>query len=185
MADWKQAIDKTLAHEGGYQNNPKDWANWRGGKPVMQQYLASKDSSLLVNLIGTNWGITAQDMPLLTAAQMKALTKEQAEAYYREHYWKDLYSQINSQPLAEKLFDMGVLFGVGTATKLLQISLKDDGSIFVVPDGVFGPNTLAATNDHGDVNKFRVVLYNHAMEVVNHNPDDVEFLHGWTVRIQS
>lgn len=183
MADSKIAIAKTLVHEGGYQNDIHDWANWRGGKDMMHQYLASKDPALLVNLIGTKYGITAQDMLDLDAAGMRALTPEQATAYYTEHYWKQYYSQINDQLLAEKLFDMGVLFGVGTAVKLLQISLSS--GITVVSDGQFGPNTLAATNDHGNLASYKVVLINHCMNVVNHNPDEAGNLHGWTVRIQS
>lgn len=183
MADAKIAIQKTLVHEGGYQNNVHDWANWRGGKGVMEQYLITKNPALLANLVGTKYGITAQDMPNLDAAGMQALTPEEATEFYQDRYWKQYYSQIDDQELAEKLFDMGVLFGVGTAVKLLQISLSN--SITVVSDGVFGPNTLAATNDHGDVAAYRIVLLNHCMGVVNRNPDEAENLHGWTTRIQS
>lgn len=183
MADSKIAIAKTLLHEGGYQNNPKDWANWRGGKDMMHQYLQTKDPALLVNLVGTKYGITAQDMPNLDAAGMRALTPEQATAYYQENYWKQYYSQINDQTLAEKLFDMGVLFGVKTAVRMLQISLSK--GITVVSDGIFGPNTLGATNDHGDLNSYRIVLLNHCMEVINRNPDEAGNLHGWMNRIQS
>ena len=156
MADFKTAVLLTLQHEGGYVNNPHD----KGGP--------------------TKYGITQADMPGVDISQ---ITTDQAVAYYAEHYWKTLYSQINDQSLANKLFDMGVLFGVGTAVKLLQISLSE--GITVVPDGIFGVNTLAVTNERGDVNKYRIVLYNHAMEVVNRNPQDSIFLHGWTTRIQS
>lgn len=183
MADWKTAIAKTLVHEGGYQNRVNDWANWRGGKAMMQAYLASHDPDLFVNLIGTNYGITAQDMPNLDAAGMRALTPEQATAYYAEHYWKTLYSQIDNQLLAEKLFDMGVLFGVGVAVKMLQVSLSQ--GITAISDGVFGPNTLAATNERGDLNRYKAVLYNHCMNVVNNNPEEADDLSGWVTRIQS
>lgn len=156
MADFKIAVLLTLKHEGGYVNNPHD----KGGP--------------------TKYGITQADMPGVDISQ---ITIDQAVAYYAEHYWKTLYSQINDQAIANKLFDLGVLFGVGTAIKLLQISLTN--GITVTPDGVFGLNTLAAVNSHGDLNKYRVVLYNHAMDVVNRNPQDAVFLHGWTNRIQS
>src|ERR1700686_393552 len=96
MADFNQAVAKTLVHEGGYVDNPND----PGG--------------------ATKYGITQADMPGINIAD---ITTEQAVAYYAEHYWKTLYSQITDQSLAEKLFDMGVLFGVGTAVKLLQIAL--------------------------------------------------------------
>jgi len=156
MADYKIAVQKTLIHEGGYVNNPND-----SGGP-------------------TKYGITQKDMP---GVDIQSITPDQAIAYYAEHYWKPLYSQINDQTLAEKLFDMGVLFGVKTAVKLLQISMHP--ILNVVSDGVFGPNTLAAVNENGNLAAYRVVLLNHCVDVVNHNPQDVEFLHGWTNRIQS
>lgn len=156
MADFRIAVKLTLTHEGGYVNNPHD----KGGP--------------------TKYGITQADMP---GVDIQQITPDQAVGYYAEHYWKPLYSQINDQNLANKIFDMGVLFGVGTAVKLLQTSLSN--GIHVVSDGAFGPNTLAAVNNHGDIEKFRVVLYNHCMDVVNRNPDNSIFLNGWTNRIQS
>lgn len=156
MADFKTAVLLTLQHEGGYVNNSHD----KGGP--------------------TKYGITQADMPGVDISQ---ITTDQAVSYYAERYWKPLYSQINDQLLANKLFDMGVLFGVGTAVKLLQLSLTQ--GIVVVQDGVFGPNTLAVTNERGDLQKYRIVLYNHAMDVVNRNPEDAVFISGWTHRIQA
>jgi lysozyme family protein len=187
MADFNLALPKTLVHEGGFQNNPKDWANWIGGKPVMQQYLATHDQSLLVHLVGTKYGITAQDIGKLAAhgitAAIKDLTTDQAGVFYRAEYWNTLYNGIANQLLAEKLFDMGVLMGVQTAVRLLQISLTQ--GIIPVPDGIFGPITLARTNDHGNLPAYRVVLLNHAMQIVNNNPAEAGDIGGWATRINS
>ena len=152
--DINQAIQKTLIHEGGFVDNKND-----SGGP-------------------TKYGITQADMP---SVSIKDITPEQAVEYYKEHYVKPLYAQINEQALGEKIFDMGVLFGVKTAVKLLQISLSDE--IQVVSDGAFGPNTLAAVNEHGDINRYRTVLINHCMDVVNRNPQDSVFIRGWINRI--
>jgi len=152
VADSKIAIQKTLTHEGGYQNIPEDTGNWLNG----------------INY-GTKWGITPHTLAayfpdLLNDPNcIRKLSMDTAVSCYQQGYWKPLYSQINDQALAEKLFDMGVLFGVGTAVKLLQISLSE--GITVVSDGAFGPNTLAATNDHGNLAAYRVVLINHCMDV--------------------
>lgn len=156
MADFNQAVQKTLVHEGGYVNNPHD----KGGP--------------------TKYGITQADMP---GVDIKSITPEQATLYYSANYWKDLYSQINDQPLAEKLFDMGVLFGAKTAVKLLQISMRHE--IGLVSDGSFGPNTLAAVNADGNLADYRSTLLNHCISVVNNNPDDSVFVHGWISRINS
>lgn len=172
MADFKISVAKTLVNEGGYQNRPLDTGNWLNG----------------INY-GTKWGITPHTLqayfPQLLSDPncIRNLTQDVAISCYTQGYWKTGYSQIDDQTLADKLFDMGVLFGVVTTIRLLQISLSN--GITVTPDGVFGPNTLAAVNERGDIAAFRVVLLNHAMDVVNRNPNDAEDLQGWVNRIKS
>ena len=157
MADFKQAVQKTLIHEGGYVNNPAD----PGG--------------------ATKYGITQADMP---DVDIKTITPEQATAYYTEHYWKPLYSQITDQLLGEKLFDMGVLFGVKTAVKMLQISMTNE--VGLVSDGQFGPNTLAAVNQSASLLPgYRVTLIQHVMNIINVRPELSVFVNGWVNRINS
>lgn len=157
MADFNQAVAKTLVHEGGYVDNPND----PGG--------------------ATKYGITQADMP---GVNIRDITTAQATAYYAEHYWKELYSQITDQLLAEKIFDMGILFGVGTAVKLLQITLVNKVSL--VTDGVFGPGTLSAVNQHANlIPAYRTVLINHCMSVVNSKPETSVFVRGWVSRINA
>lgn len=157
MADFNQAVQKTLVHEGGFVDNPND----PGG--------------------ATKYGITQADMP---GVDIRSITPEQATEYYSEHYWKPLYSQITDQLLAEKLFDMGVLFGVGTAVKLLQIALVNKVSL--VTDGFFGPGTLSAVNQQANLlPAYRTVLINHCMSVVNNKPETSVFVRGWVARINA
>ena len=155
MADFREAVLKTLTHEGGYVNDPND----PGG--------------------ATNMGITQRDMP---GVDIRTITADQAVAYYAEHYWKTLYSQILSQPVANKLFDMGVLFGVGTAIGLLQLSLN------TAHDGAFGPNTLAAVNqvEPGSLlASYKANLVTHTFNLATNNPNLRAFLRGWATRINS
>lgn len=156
MADPNVAIIKTLHNEGGYVNNPAD----RGGP--------------------TNMGITQADMPDIP---IDTLNIAQAEAYYLEHYWKQLYSQIQNQDVANKLFDMGFLFGVGTVTIFLQTCLKVEPT-----DGVFGPDTLQATNEADPASllvAFKSVLMTHATDIGAKNPTQRQFVKGWWNRINS
>jgi lysozyme family protein len=169
MADAKTAILITLdlAHEGGYQDNPKDRANWTGGKVGVG------------TLVGTNGGITALDMP---GADIKNLTIEQKIEYYLAHYWKPLYSQIESQVVANKLFDLGVLFGVGTAVKNIQLALN------LEMDGIFGAETLACTNGTDSaalLHTFQSEMIAHARAIAAGNPNDAPDLPDWIRRIQS
>jgi lysozyme family protein len=156
MADSKIAIAKTLVNEGGYVDNPND-----SGGP-------------------TKYGVTQRDLP---GEDIKNLTPERATAYYLEHYWKALYSQIDNQSVADKLFDMGVLFGVGEAVKLLQIVLN------IVPvDDIFGPHTLSAVN-LADPNMllvtYKTALVTYCIGIANDRPQDRVFLNGWIKRVNS
>jgi lysozyme family protein len=129
-------------------------------------------------------GITQADMP---GVDIQTITQDQAIAYYAEHYWKTLYSQIDSQDVADKLFDMGVLFGVGTAVVMLQATLCSESAVCTV-DGIFGPNTLAAINaaDPFSLLKFyRANLATHVINIITAKPQEQVFMKGWLNRINS
>lgn len=163
--DIKTAIQKTLAHEGGFQANPDDHANWTGGKIGVGE------------LVGTKFGITAVDLP---GVSIKDLTEDQAIAYYQEHYVKSGYAQIESQFIGEKLFDLGVLFGVRVATGVLQAVLG------ITTDGIFGPTTLQSINQSEPASLYKAyvsAMVTHAINVANANPAERQFLAGWIKRI--
>jgi lysozyme family protein len=174
MADFKIAILKTLVHEGGYANNPvdpggetyrgisrKNWPNWAGwtiidgykSNPSFPQILDS-DENLQTMII----------------------------EFYREGFWKDLWSQINSQAIADKLFDLGVLFGVHTAVAILQTTAN------ITADGIFGVNTLAAVNQADEASllaSYKANLVTHTFNLASANPSLRVFLRGWANRINS
>lgn len=155
MADLNISIQKTLVHEGGYVDNPAD-----SGGP-------------------TKFGITQADMP---GQNIEDLTPEQAIEYYLEHYVKPGYSEIQSQDVCNKLFDMGVLFGIGEAVHIFQLVLN------VGVDGVFGPETLQATNEADAdslLQAYKTSMATHAFQIATANPKDRIFLTGWVNRINS
>jgi lysozyme family protein len=159
MSDFKIAVLKTLKNEGGYVNDSVD----PGG--------------------ATNFGIIQADMP---GVDMKTITQDQAVQYYAQHYWKPLYSQIEDQTVADKLFDMGVLFGVGTAVKNLQQALTSGFSIAV--DGGFGAETLSAVNQADGpslLNAYKTLLVSHAFAIATAKPETRKFVAGWGRRINS
>ena len=154
MANFNQAVSLTLKNEGGFTDNPAD----PGG--------------------ATNMGIEQRDLP---DTPIRSLTVAQATAFYSDRYWKGLYGSIESQAVANKLFDLGVLFGVGTAVKTLQTVL------LITQDGVFGPATLSALNAAGDavLPEYKAAMLDRANEIVGQNPAEAVFLDGWERRIQS
>lgn len=169
MADPRIAILITLdpEHEGGFQNNYDDRANWTSGKVGIGV------------LVGTNGGITTLDMP---GIDIRNLTLDQKINYYLANYWKQFYSQINDQQVANKLFDLGVLFGLGTAVKRFQMALG------VNADGNFGPLTLEATNQASAPRllvAFKTQMHEHANNVAAANPLEAADLPDWDRRIDS
>jgi lysozyme family protein len=108
-----------LRHEGGYSNHADD-----PGGP-------------------TNFGITIHDYrkyvkPDATAADVKAMSLDDAKAIYKSNYWAALDCDALPAGIDYAVFDYGVNSGVGRAARVLQ-RLVD-----VVADGVIGAMTIAA-----------------------------------------
>jgi lysozyme family protein len=118
-SSYDEALARLLAHEGGYSNHPAD-----PGGP-------------------TNFGITLADYRRYikadaTAADVRAMTVDQAKAIYRAHYWNALRGDELPAGVDYAVFDYGVNSGIGRAAKVLQRCLG------VPADGTIGPQTLAA-----------------------------------------
>lgn len=161
MADFGIAVALTLKNEGGYVNDPND-----AGK-------------------ATNMGITAADADAAGLGDVRNLTVAQAEAYYRAHFWPTIYDSIESQLVASKLFDLGVLFGTGEAVILLQQCLDHFN---VIVDGQFGPHTLAAVNEDSELPllaEYKQKVFAHIQVIVLAHPEDARFEVGWEKRVMS
>ena len=94
MANFNEAIEKTLVNEGGYVFDKDD----AGGE--------------------TKFGISKRSYP---DVDIKNLTTDEAKAIYKKDYWNKLKADdIASQKVAFELFDTAVNMGVKTASKLIQ-----------------------------------------------------------------
>lgn len=123
MTHVQEMIARIIAREGGYVDHPAD----RGGP--------------------TNMGVTQATLSehrgrQVTAAEVMALTRAEAEAIYYERYWVDPgFDGLNvSSTVAEMLLDMSVHHGAFGAAKLLQQAVR------VTADGKIGAVTEAAVN---------------------------------------
>ncbi|SFO62074.1 glycoside hydrolase family 108 protein [Prevotella sp. tf2-5] len=114
-----------LSWEGGFANIPDD----RGG--------------------ATNKGVTLATFRSVfgsgrTVADLKRMTDDQWEFIFRKYFWNRWKAdQIQSQPIANLLVDWmwtSGSYGVKLPQKVLQVKI----------DGIVGPKTLAAVNDHPD-----------------------------------
>jgi lysozyme family protein len=158
MARFDKAIGTVLEHEGGYTFDPND----PGGE--------------------TKYGISRKAYPSL---DIKALTLDQAKAIYKRDYW--IYSRIEDQDVATKVFDLAVNLGPPAAHRLLQTALLALGETVAV-DGVFGPETLAATNRVTPEQLLRELRAQAAVyyaQTALTNPSEQKFLLGWMRRAVS
>lgn len=154
MADFLTAVTKTLNYEGGLVDNPAD----PGGL--------------------TNFGISLRAHPDLTADDIRTMTRNRAVGIYRQKYWLNLYDQIESQPVANSLFDFGVTSGIHTAVQALQGVLFMQGT--PAQDGQFGLNTLYAMNRQ----KESTLLQEFTVERLRFYAGlaKPQFLHSWFAR---
>ena len=161
MADFELAIGPLLENEGhGYV----DEDHGRG---------ASK------------WGITLEtyrgNHPGATADDIRNLTGEQAEWFYRSAFWDRYHiGEIEDQALANKVLDLAVNMGPGTAIRNLQVSVG------VRPDGILGKDTAAAVNkaDAAEVlGKVRAHAEGYYRNLAATHPEDQHELAGWLARL--
>lgn len=118
-SSYDEALRLLLQHEGGYTNHPED-----PGGP-------------------TNYGITIFDYrkyvkPGATAADVKAMSLDDAKAIYKPKYWDALRCDDLPAGVDYAVFDYGVNSGISRSAKVLQriVGVDDDGRI--------GPVTLKA-----------------------------------------
>ena len=153
MVSFEPAIAITLRWEGGLSDNPND----PGGL--------------------TNFGISQRSYPTL---DIRNLTQAEAEAIYRRDFWK--YDGVESQAVANKLFDEGVNTGVSHAVKMAQSLLN------ISRDGVFGSGTLSALNS-ADAETFlqayRQALVQFYTNLAQERPSEAGDLAGWLRRANS
>jgi lysozyme family protein len=100
-ATYPEAIRRLLMHEGGYTNHPSD-----PGGP-------------------TNFGITIHDYrkyinPAGSAADVKAMTKDEAKAIYKSKYWNAQRCDDLPPGVDYSIFDYGVNSGIGRSGKVLR-----------------------------------------------------------------
>jgi lysozyme family protein len=126
----------------------------------------------------TKWGISKRAHPSL---DIKNLTREAAEKIYKHDYWDRVRGDELPLPIALVLFEQAVNqkgSSIG-AVKNLQRTLK------VLPDGVFGPDTMNAVLARKDVSSLVLNLckYRAEMYLTIDNAAEERFEKGWVWRL--
>lgn len=177
MAVFEQAISRTLQWEGGYSCDPRDpggetlfgiarrrhpeWTGWQRVDDLKQGFPDEPHA-----LAGV---LSADD-------ELHRLAKQ----FYHDNFWD--YDAIESQAVANKVFDTGVNVGKAEAVQFLQ------RSVGTPVDGKFGPQTLEATNKANSaqlVEKLRAEQLAYYKALIQHNSSLQRFWNGWHRRAES
>lgn len=167
-------VEKVLAIEGGYSNNPND----SGGETI--------------------WGITkAVARAFGYTSPMKDMTRTDAKTIYKKRYWDAMRLDeidVLASEISSELFDTGINCGVQRAGEFFQRSLNvlnQRGDLFadMNVDGRIGPMTLAAFHDYlrhrGHFGRVVLLRALNALqgafyiELAEQREKDEGFLYGW------
>lgn len=173
MADFPSALTYTLVNEGGgkYTENPND-----NGGP-------------------TRWGCTLKTLSAYrgkpcTAADVKALTQQEASLIYQKLYWEVMRcAEMQQDAIAMAVFDSSVLFGPQRAGRALQVAVNIVADAKTTPlkvDGRIGPASLAALNAQPCaivLQAFVTELEEAVTDIVHADSRQFSFLAGWLRRI--
>ncbi len=155
------AVERVLADEGGYVNDPAD----PGGE--------------------THWGISKRSYPDL---DIRRLRREDAVAIYRRDWWDRWeLGRIEDADVAAKVLNLAVNMGARQAVKLLQRALRACGHA-VRDDGALGPRTASAANEapaHCLLAALRSESGGYYRGLIARNPTLERFENGWLRRAYS
>ena len=163
-ADFNAAVAVVLGHEGGY----------------LEDHATGEISK---------FGLTAEFLRSIGLPHdrdsIRSLTREQAIAIYREHWWEKYgFERLQDQRLATKFFDLAVNLGPQRATRLLQQALVRCGAQLTV-DGLLGERTIAAANEapvECVLSHLRALAAEHYRTLAAKDPKYLPYLEGWLKR---
>ncbi|MBI9055515.1 MAG: hypothetical protein JEY96_16955 [Bacteroidales bacterium] len=187
MANFELAHKKTLLIEGGYVNDPND----RGGETyrgISRKFHPNWQGWEYIDELKRNGG----NIPRNTILQIPEL-ENLVNEFYKVKFWDvNRLDYIESQEIAEEIFDTGVNMGVKTASKMLQSALnllnrnERDFKDLVV-DGAIGRITLSIVNA---INDYRPLLktlnglqFTRYVNICKSRPDQEKFFIGWLKRV--
>lgn len=153
MADFNTAYKITLTNEGTYSNDIDD----TGGETVCgvsRNNFPLWAGWAIVDKYGSSLGKGTQVFK--QAIQQDDVLQGLIEAWYKENFWDKFdLDKLNSQELANEVFDQSVNVGVGQCTKFIQRAINAFNRSYqfgadLLVDGAVGPSTRAKLVDIGN-----------------------------------
>lgn len=189
MAQFEISLNLTLANEGGYSNNLADiggetysgvsrkWnPSWQGWKVIDELHHEPGFPRTLENNV-----------------ELQMMVKQ----FYRLNYWNPLWlDKINSQEVANKLFDIGVNMGTTDAALIAQRVanlMNKNQKLFpnLKTDGRIGPLSAALINQCTATSQLHKVFLKAVdifqgwryISLCEKDESQEEFFIGWMIRI--
>jgi lysozyme family protein len=188
MADFKNAFQKTMGHEGNYVHDPDD----PGGetyKGIARRFNPGWKGWSTIDALKDSNGFPGN---LNSDPELQA----EVETFYKQHYWDKFWGDdIPDQGLSNELFDTGVNMGVNRAVEFLQQGLNalnrnEKNYLDIVVDGGFGPKTLEALASYlskdqpGYLFKIMNILQGmHYLNRMKQSPTQEKYARGWLNRV--
>ena len=191
MANFKEAYEITMGHEGGYSNDPVD-AGGETYKGITKRFEPDWEGWVIIDSLRNN-----PNFPKCLDENEEL--QEKVMEVYKRKYWDIFWGdKFDNQDIANEMFDTGVNMGTTRAIKYLQKSLnllnRDQKNYSdISEDGVIGNNTLNTLNNF--LNKFKkdvkylLKLMNlfQGMHYINYMGKDSKqerFARGWLNRVK-
>lgn len=191
MANFKEAYEITMGHEGGYSNDPVD-AGGETYKGITKRFEPDWEGWVIIDSLRNN-----PNFPKCLDENEEL--QEKVMEVYKRKYWDIFWGdKFDNQDIANEMFDTGVNMGTTRAIKYLQKSLnllnRDQKNYSdISEDGVIGNNTLNTLNNF--LNKFKkdvkylLKLMNlfqgmHYINYMSKSPKQERFARGWLSRVK-
>lgn len=191
MAEFQAAFDKTMGTEGGIQFNPADrgntktmgtyrgiapsfWPHWRGWAMIERHIKSMVSMPAHGTREHDNWrrylnGLLAADSAL------QRLVRQ----FYFENFWQPhRLGELNSQPVADWLFDH-IVNGGCRGVQWVQEALGIDA------DGIIGQRTVAAINQADPdqiLERAEDIAAIYRLDKCRLSPSQIQFLPSWLRR---
>ncbi len=172
MAQFNSALQKVLANEGGYVNDPDD----PGGETCngIARNMHSKWSGWLrIDMHKNQPGFPAN-------LEKDTELESEIALFYQVNFWDKINGDnIQNQLVATSIFDFAVNAGVKTSATLAQMVVEAKA------DGVIGQLSLEKINafnpDHF-LAAFTVTKIARYMAIIRKRPASKKYLYGWVSR---
>ena len=174
MADFYEAVEHVLAHEGAYSYHPHD----RGGKTIY-------------GIASASWP-DAYDEVMKHYPKNTAKALEVAQEFYRENFWKARpFDSISNRDVATFCFDMHVNHSFRAAGRIIQRAcnaLSPGQYAPLTEDGHMGPKTVRRINALSARYQDALMMslagerYKYYRTLVQRRPENASFMRGWAAR---